>query len=45
MAKVLAVDEDGFCESWTYGSIGTVVWHPERGNISIPNDITLLLNL
>jgi|TARA_B110000908_G_C10106115_1_gene380843 putative glutamine amidotransferase len=43
--KVLAVDEDGFCESWTQGTIAAIVWHPERGNVTIPHDIKLLLNV
>ena len=44
VAKVLAVDEDGFCESWTHGTVSAVVWHPERGNLEVPNDIKILFN-
>jgi gamma-glutamyl-gamma-aminobutyrate hydrolase PuuD len=29
-AKVLATNEEGFCEAWIDGNIGGVVWHPER---------------
>ena len=29
-ATVLATDTDGNCESWVHGSIGGVMWHPER---------------
>ncbi len=29
-AKILAVDEEGYCESWIDGKIAGVVWHPER---------------
>jgi len=43
VATVLAVDEDGFCESWIHNNIAAIAWHPERGNIAIPNDISLLL--
>lgn len=35
IATVLATDESGFCESWIHGSVGAVVWHPERMNDSI----------
>jgi len=44
VATVLAVDDDGYCESWMYGSMGAVVWHPERmDNPKLPNGITNLM--
>lgn len=46
VSTVLAVDDDGYCESWMYGSLGAVVWHPERmDNPKIPNGIKNLMAL
>jgi len=46
VATVLAVDEQGFCESWMYGSLGAVVWHPERmEQPKLPNGISNLMAL
>ena len=30
LAKVLATDNKGNCEAWSYQNISAVVWHPER---------------
>ena len=39
-SSVLAVDLDGFCESWIFNNIGAIVWHPERmENPVIPKTI------
>jgi gamma-glutamyl-gamma-aminobutyrate hydrolase PuuD len=43
-ANVLAVDDNGLCESWISGTVAAIVWHPERMQIPwIPNEIEQLL--
>jgi gamma-glutamyl-gamma-aminobutyrate hydrolase PuuD len=43
-ATVLAVDIDGYCESWITGKIAAVVWHPERMEVPwVPEEIENLL--
>lgn len=45
-AECLAIDEDGYCESWIDGKIAGVVWHPERmNNPVLPERIDRLLCL
>ena len=43
-STVLAVDSEGYCESWIEGKIAAVVWHPERMEIPwLPDEIQTLL--
>lgn len=43
-ATVLAVDIDGYCESWINGKIAAVAWHPERMEVPwVPEEIENLL--
>ena len=43
-ATVLAVDSEGYCESWIDGKIAAVVWHPERMEVPwLPDEIENLL--
>ena len=43
-STVLAVDSEGYCESWIEGKIGAVVWHPERMEVPwLPDEIVNLL--
>ena len=43
-ATVLAVDAEGYCESWIDKNIAAVVWHPERMDVPwIPDEIEDLL--
>jgi gamma-glutamyl-gamma-aminobutyrate hydrolase PuuD len=43
-ATVLAVDSEGYCESWIDKNLAGVVWHPERmKNPWIPDEIENLL--
>ena len=43
-ATVLAVDGEGYCESWIDDKIAAVVWHPERMEIPwLPDEIENLL--
>lgn len=45
-AECLAVDEEGYCESWIDGKIAGIVWHPERmTNPILPVKIQELLKL
>lgn len=45
-ATVLAVDTEGYCESWIDNSLAGIVWHPERMKSPVvPNDITILLHI
>lgn len=44
-AKSLAVDKDGYCESWIDNNIAAMVWHPERmQDPFIPIEIMEFLN-
>lgn len=43
-ANILAVDSEGYCESWIHDKIGAVVWHPERMEVPwLPDEINDLL--
>ena len=43
-AIVLAVDSEGYAESWIDGTVAGIVWHPERMNYPwIPDEINNLL--
>jgi gamma-glutamyl-gamma-aminobutyrate hydrolase PuuD len=43
-STVLAVDNEGNCESWIDGKIAAVVWHPERMEIPwLPDEVQDLL--
>ena len=43
-STVLAVDSEGYCESWIDGKIAAVVWHPERMEVPwLPDEIESLL--
>ena len=43
-ANVLAVDNEGHCESWIDGKIAAIVWHPERMEVPwLPDEIENLL--
>ena len=43
-ATVLAIDPEGYCESWIDGNIAGIVWHPERMQTPwIPDEIENLL--
>jgi len=43
-ATVLAVDTEGYCESWIDGKVAGIVWHPERMERPwIPDEIENLL--
>lgn len=45
-SKLIAVDREGFCESWIDGNISAIVWHPERmENQFIPEEIRKIINL
>ena len=44
-ATVLAIDTDGNCEAWVDGTLGAVVWHPERMTKPfLPQEIFNMLN-
>lgn len=44
-ARVLALDGDGYCESWIDKNIAAVVWHPERmAEPFLPHEITEFFN-
>jgi gamma-glutamyl-gamma-aminobutyrate hydrolase PuuD len=44
-ANVLAVDQNGYCESWIDGNIGAMIWHPERmDDPFIPTEIMEFFN-
>ena len=43
-ATILAVDNEGYCESWIDDKIAAVVWHPERMEVPwLPDEIEHLL--